>query len=59
MPLTGDGASEAGRAFLLAEYGFDDALDEAIRVGTPKVGAAPESGTNGRDRSGAGTRRVV
>lgn len=43
-PLTGAAAAEAGRAFLLNEYGSDDAIEEAIRVGRPKVGAVPGSG---------------
>jgi hypothetical protein len=36
---TGAEAAAEGRAFLLAEYGSEHALQEAIRMGRPRVGA--------------------
>lgn len=42
--LTGAAAAEAGRAFLLKEYGSEEALAEALRPGRPKLGNAYERG---------------
>jgi hypothetical protein len=37
-PLHGADAAEAGRSFLLREFGSEEALHEALRPGRPKVG---------------------
>lgn len=37
--LTGDAAAAAGRAFLLDEYGSEEALQRALRPGRRRVGA--------------------
>jgi hypothetical protein len=37
--LTGDAAAAEGRAFLLREYGSEEALQRALRPGRPRVGA--------------------
>ncbi|MGV8882842.1 MAG: ribbon-helix-helix domain-containing protein [Rhodoglobus sp.] len=37
--LTGEEAAAAGRAFLLVEYGDEEALEHALRPGRPRVGA--------------------
>ena len=39
-PLRGNEAAAAGRALLLAEYGSDKAINQAIRSGRPRVGDA-------------------
>ncbi|MEO5535742.1 MAG: ribbon-helix-helix domain-containing protein [Pseudolysinimonas sp.] len=36
--LTGEAAAAEGRAFLLREYGSEDALERALRPGRPRVG---------------------
>lgn len=38
--LTGDAAAAEGRAFLLREYGSEEALQRALRPGRPRVGSA-------------------
>jgi hypothetical protein len=38
-PLTGTAAADAGRAFLLREYGSEQALQRALRPGRPRVGS--------------------
>ncbi|MFK4298558.1 hypothetical protein ABH924_003729 [Arthrobacter sp. GAS37] len=43
-PLHGAAAAEAGRAFLLREYGSQEALDAALRPGRPKVGQKKTAG---------------
>jgi hypothetical protein len=37
--LTGDAAAAEGRAFLLREYGSEEALQRALRPGRPRVGS--------------------
>lgn len=37
--LAGDDAAAAGRAFLLREYGTEEALQRALRPGRPRVGS--------------------
>ena len=44
--LTGAAAAEAGRAFLLKEYGSEEALAEALRPGRPKLGNAYGRGSS-------------
>ncbi|PRB13965.1 MULTISPECIES: hypothetical protein [unclassified Microbacterium] len=36
---SGDEAAAQGRAFLLREYGSEEALEEAMRAGRPRVGS--------------------
>ncbi|MFZ4895594.1 ribbon-helix-helix domain-containing protein [Plantibacter sp. Mn2098] len=43
-PLTGEAAAAAGRAFLLEQYGDDEAIEAAIRAGRPKLGRTATSG---------------
>jgi hypothetical protein len=41
--LTGDAAAEAGREFMLREYGSREALDAALRsAGRPRLGTKPK-----------------
>jgi len=39
-PLRGDAAAAAGHALLLDEYGSDQAINQAVRSGRPRVGDA-------------------
>lgn len=38
-PISGTAAAAEGRAFLLREYGSEEALQRALRPGRPRVGA--------------------
>ena len=43
--LTGAEAANAGRSFLLAEYGSEEAIDQLIRRGRPRVGETRSGGS--------------
>lgn len=45
-PLHGQAAADAGRAFLLREYGSVEVLDAALHPGRPKVGQKKTSGAS-------------
>lgn len=42
--LHGDKAAEAGRSFLLREFGSEEVLEAALRPGRPKVGQKESAG---------------
>lgn len=43
--LTGAEAANAGRSFLIAEYGSEEAVDQLIRRGRPRVGEKRAGGS--------------
>lgn len=45
-PLHGADAAEGGRAFLLREFGSEEALEAALRPGRPKVGQKKTAGAS-------------
>ncbi len=44
-PLIGGEAAAAGRSFLVAEYGSEEAVDQLIRRGRPRIGESRTGGS--------------
>ena len=44
-PLIGGEAAAAGRSFLVAEYGSEEAVDQLIRRGRPRIGERRTGGS--------------